>query len=444
MLLLDLYIHEESSFQFPVHLFLGTSFAFLICSIAIYAVNKKSEFLWYAGYLLCVIVYFSHKSDFILAMIYENQDSLVAHIVNDTSQMSINLCYLLFSMAYLNTKKDYTKFHKFLQVVAIAMIIFMSMHTILRLTGNSHANQIQLLNIQRLVLSLFVIFNTFYLFRYGKNKLVYFVIAASLLYAGGAIVTWLTRDFHFMVYGVGLENFVFSFGLGYKIKKLSFEKSEAERYALRNEIHSLRAQMNPHFIFNSLNSIQGFILKDKKKESIKYLTSFSTLLRKILDTSENGVISLEQEIELLKRYLELESLRFDGSFKYDFDVDPGLDIYNIEIPILLVQPYIENAIIHGLAPKKEGDKTMKISFIDADEFITCSIKDSGIGREASYKLQQTKSIYRKSKGMSLTQKRLELISKHKDKMNTYVHVDDLYTQDGKANGTKVTIKIYKN
>lgn len=444
MLLLYQYTHEEQLFQLPIHIFLGTSFAFLICAIAIYMVNKKLEFLWYAGYLFFVLAYFSFKSNLIFYELFQDNRALLPHILHDISQMSINLCYLLFAMAFLNTKNDYKRFHKFLKVMAWGITIFIITHSMLWIVGNSYASQKQLLNIQRLVLSIFVLFNVYYLLRYGKNKFVYFLIAASVLYAGGAVVTWLTGNFHYMVYGVGLENFVFSFGLGYKIKKLNFEKSEAERYALKNEINSLRAQMNPHFIFNSLNSIQSFILKDKKKESIKYLTSFSTLLRRILDTSESEMISLDQEIKLLHRYLELESLRFDGSFKYNFDIDSSLDIHNIEIPILLVQPYVENAIVHGLAPKKEGDREMKISFVDEGEFVICSIKDSGIGREASYKLQQSKNIYRKSRGMSLTQKRLELISKHKNRINNYVHVEDLYTLHGKANGTEVTIKIYKN
>jgi|GEM_PF-3708480 len=286
-------MQDELLQLFPIAIFIGTGFAFLISALAIYLVNRKRDFLWYSFYLFCVIIYFLFKSDFTNSLFYGNLTPLVSRILHDTSQMSINLCYLLFSMSFLNTKKEYPKFHKFLKVMTIGIFLFICIHITLWLIGNSFSNQIALLNVQRLVLSAFVIFNTYYLLRYGKNNLVYFVIAASLFFTGGAVLTWVTENFHFMVYGVGLENFVFSFGLGYKIKKMNSLKTEAEKLALKNEIHSLRAQMNPHFIFNSLNSIQSFILKDKKKDAIKYLTSFSTLLRKILDTSEAGVITLQ-------------------------------------------------------------------------------------------------------------------------------------------------------
>jgi len=137
-------------------------------------------------------------------------------------------------------------------------------------------------------------------------------------------------------------------------------------------------------------------------------------------------------------------LRFEGSFEYAIDVDSSLDIYNEEIPILLIQPYIENAIIHGLVPKKEGTKEMNVRFTNFDKYIQCTITDSGIGRKASYKLNEGKRSYRKSMGMSLTQKRLELINKNKEAINSYVEVIDLGNDVGDSNGTKVTIKIFKN
>ena len=221
------------------------------------------------------------------------------------------------------------------------------------------------------------------------------------------------------------------------------EKLIAEREAIQNQMSSLRAQMNPHFIFNSLNSILGFILKGDKKESIRYLSNFSDLLRKILNTSEHGSISLEQEITLLKLYLELESLRFNKNFDYAIEVDDALDIHNLEIPVLLIQPYIENAIIHGLAPKIDVVIRIHIGFQDTGNFVSCSIEDSGIGRKAANALKKKKNIYHKSKGMSITQKRIALMNEQNAKGNSLVTIDDLYNADGEPSGTRVTLEIFK-
>ncbi|RDK87347.1 sensor histidine kinase [Marinirhabdus gelatinilytica] len=432
----------ETLSQLPVHIFIGTAFAFFILTLGIFYYNKKKEFLWYGLYLFFVVVYFSFKSGLLYELLY-GKITLLNSILHDSSQVAINLCYLLFAMSFLNTKIDYPRFHKFLRLINWFLLGFIIVHTLSWIITKDKDLQIQLLNVQRLVMSLFVMFNIYYLLRYGKNNLVHFIVIGSLLFASGAIITWLSDDFIYMVIGVGLENFVFSFGLGYKIKKLNTEKITAEIDAVTYQINSLRAQMNPHFIFNSLNSIQGFILKDKKKESIKYLTSFSSLLRKILDTSETNTVTLKQELQLLKLYLELESLRFNENFDYYIEIDPGLDIHNIEIPILLIQPYIENSIIHGLAPKQSGTKKITLTFMDETEFVTCTITDTGIGRAAAEQLKKKKEIYKKSKGMSLTRKRLELINKNQNEDKATVHIEDLRDAEGNALGTSVTIKIYK-
>ncbi|MET1260719.1 histidine kinase [Flagellimonas sp. DF-77] len=436
-------ISEAELFALPIHIFMGTAFAFLLCTWAIFLYNRKLEFLWYGLYLVLLMLYFSFKSDLTNRLIYGNR-TLLPQILHDSSQIGINLCYLLFSMTFLNTKENYPKFHFFLRIIVGTLSVFLVMHSLFWLLGWDPSLQKDLMDLQRSGMSLFVLFNTWYLLRYRKSNLEFFVIAASLVFALGAIMTWVSGNFHYMVYGAALENFVFSYGLGYKIKKLNTQKLAAEREAVQNQIRSLRAQMNPHFIFNALNSILGFILKGDKKESVKYLNNFSDLLRKILNTSENGSTSLEQEINLLKLYLELESLRFDKNFDYEISVDDRLDIHNLEIPILLIQPYVENAIIHGLAPKTEGDKHIAVNFTDEGEFIKCHIVDSGIGRAAALALKRKKNIYHESKGMSITKKRIELLNLQGSKEGALVSIDDLFDAEGKPSGTKVALRIYKH
>jgi LytS/YehU family sensor histidine kinase len=194
--------------------------------------------------------------------------------------------------------------------------------------------------------------------------------------------------------------------------------------------------MNPHFIFNSLNSIQHLISKSDKVNALKYLTKFSTLLRQVLENSIHVNIPLKNEIELLKIYLELESMRFDHSFKYNITVGNTLDVDNLELPILLLQPYVENAIAHGLLPKQEGARDLNISFTDHTHFVMCVIQDTGIGREASMERKKSLKISRPSRGLELSQQRLRL-------MNEQLHLDDLINIIDSDSGTTVEIKIPK-
>lgn len=240
---------------------------------------------------------------------------------------------------------------------------------------------------------------------------------------------------------------LFSAGLLYyrylakkKSNALLFEKNHLisqqneviEGMNVQLEKQMLRAQMNPHFIFNSLSSIQHLINSNDRKGALTYLSKFSKLLRQTLESSINIVLTLKEEIELLKIYIELEALRFDNSFSYRFDVDKNLDIHNYEIPLLLVQPYIENAIIHGLMPKK-GKKELKVSFCDMKENIVCTIEDNGVGLESK---ASDKMYKRPSRGMSITAKRINALSKFSNQ--------DLVKVESCENGTTVTILIPKN
>ncbi len=203
------------------------------------------------------------------------------------------------------------------------------------------------------------------------------------------------------------------------------------------EKRMLRAQMNPHFIFNSLSSIQHFITSDDKKSALKYLSKFSSLLRQVLESSIHYNVLLSEEIKLLTIYLELEALRFDNDFEYNIAVDPQLEQDVCEVPILLVQPYVENAIIHGLMPKTDN-RVLKVCFEGHEEYILCTIEDNGMGRKAASKSSKN----RPSRGMSVTKQRLEVLSSGQDA--SLVQIYDLKDEHGAPKGTKVVVKIPKN
>lgn len=200
---------------------------------------------------------------------------------------------------------------------------------------------------------------------------------------------------------------------------------------------ALRAQMNPHFIFNALNSIQDFVLRHDDKNANFFLTNFSTLIRKILETSKNNTVSLQEEIETIRIYLDLEKLRFEGKFIYIINIDPSINLEETFIPPMLLQTYIENAIWHGLIPKNaEGLLKIKFQLLN-DKRLSVSIEDNGIGREKAAEIRKLRK-HHKSMGMKNADDRIHLINKL-NKKNTSIQVVDLYDQNKIAQGTRIEI-----
>jgi len=219
-------------------------------------------------------------------------------------------------------------------------------------------------------------------------------------------------------------------------KRLDIEKQYRE-----SELKALRSQMNPHFIFNALNSIQEYIMTNERKLAGKYLGKFADLMRIYLEHSKVKSISLNEEIETLTLYLELEKLRFEDSLTYIVNIDENVDKHLISIPTLLIQPYVENAIKHGLLHKKEG-RMLSISFqlIGSKEVLICEISDNGVGRKKSEEINKMRDPTHKSFATSATKSRLELLNYNSVKKIS-VETVDLQNEQGDSEGTKVVITI---
>ena len=221
------------------------------------------------------------------------------------------------------------------------------------------------------------------------------------------------------------------------IKKREEEKSLLQKQLAELEMKALRAQMNPHFIFNALNSIQQQIVTNDTDNAFIYLDKFARLLRMILDHSEHSLLSLRDELRGLNLYIEIEALRFQHSFEYSIEIAEDINQDGIKIPGMLLQPYIENAIWHGLLPK-EGMRRMHISISLRDHMLYCSIEDNGVGREKA--MSQPKKKQHESKGMHITGERLNLIGKI-EKTNARVTITDLKDEQGNPLGTRVELAI---
>ncbi len=214
-------------------------------------------------------------------------------------------------------------------------------------------------------------------------------------------------------------------------KQLALEKQYRD-----SELKALKAQMNPHFIFNSLNSIQEYVVLNKKKEASSYLQKFASLIRSYLDFSEVGAVTIREEYDTLSKYLELEKLRFEETFSYAMVIEIGVPKSG-RIPTMLIQPFVENALVHGLLHKKDHRKLdIVFALVDEDK-IKCTIQDNGVGRE------YTKELKRKVHGSfatKATKDRLELLNYRRDK-KIGIEINDLYTDGGVANGTRVILTI---
>lgn len=218
-------------------------------------------------------------------------------------------------------------------------------------------------------------------------------------------------------------------------KRLALEKQYRD-----SELKALKAQMNPHFIFNALNSIQEYIILNQKNLAGNYLGKFADLMRKYLHHSDAGYITINEEIESLEMYLELESLRFEDTLNYTITLDPAIQAEFTKIPTMLIQPYVENALKHGLL-HKEQDKKITITFNKSKEHIlSCTIIDNGIGREASQKMKENLLKSRASFATKATESRLKLLNFGRDK-KIGVTIIDLKTQQNTPAGTKVILEI---
>ncbi|MGJ8737477.1 tetratricopeptide repeat protein [Zobellia laminariae] len=213
-----------------------------------------------------------------------------------------------------------------------------------------------------------------------------------------------------------------------------------EKKVLTLEQSMLRSQMNPHFLFNSLNSIKLYIINNEQKNAVHYLNKFSKLVRKILESSSMREIPLAEELETVDLYMNIENIRFSNEIDFKIRIDENIDTHTVKIPSLILQPFLENAIWHGLSPKK-GEKIIDLHITkDKQDFIHITISDNGVGRVMADKIKRNKVLKRKSVGIEITKERLANFSK--DLQNSFeVEIVDLYDENQEPLGTKVILHV---
>lgn len=243
------------------------------------------------------------------------------------------------------------------------------------------------------------------------------------------------------IFLTGLLFFLFRYRLK-TIRKNEQQTLEHERELLELEAKALRAQMNPHFIFNSLNSIKSLINKGENESAARYLTTFSKLIRTLFQNSDKREVSLHEELETCKLYTQLERMRFGKNVTFSFEIDPQVDVKDIKVPALIIQPFIENAIWHGLVPLR-GEGLLRVIVQQKGQATECIVDDNGIGREMSAKFKKEYEGAHESKGIQLTSARITLDKKLNGRED-HIIIIDKKDDTGKPAGTKVTLTFYQN
>ncbi|MFT6369425.1 MAG: tetratricopeptide (TPR) repeat protein [Maribacter sp.] len=213
-----------------------------------------------------------------------------------------------------------------------------------------------------------------------------------------------------------------------------------EKKILTLEQTMLRSQMNPHFLFNSLNSIKLYIINNEKKNAVHYLNKFSKLVRKILEASSQREIPLAEELETVELYMNIENIRFSNEINFKINISKDIDVHTVKIPSLILQPFLENALWHGLS-SKEGEKNITLDVTSGEDgFINIAITDDGVGRDKAEEIKEGKILKRKSIGIDITKERLANFSK--DYQNSfYAEIIDIYTDSNLPGGTKILLHI---
>lgn len=438
----------------------GILFILIIYHTSAYFFTKDKSFGVYAVYLFLVFIYLIQKTNNESSKFLVEQFSAFFKYTNWIIQVFYWLLYARFSLLFLSIEKKSPYLDNLIKsYIRIALIVSVSIFLIDTLAFNN-TYFYWYYNFIYIPTSL-IIFGIFLkIIRQHKDKLNTFFVVGLIGFVGFSMLamvvsliskteTWLYlyRPINIFILGVLIEAITLSVGLGYKffLFREEFYKMEHIKSSFENQINelklaSLHNQMNPHFIFNALNSIKLYIIDNNKKEAAYYLTKFSKLIRKILEASMKNEVSLQEELETLKLYLNIENIRFDNAIDLSINNTETLDLNIIKLPPLILQPFVENAIWHGLSTK-QGCKQIRINISKTTtHFIKITIEDNGIGRIESAKIKAKKSIKRESVGLKITKDRLEGFVK-KLNYNYKLYYEDVLSGKDAVRGTKVTLEI---
>ncbi len=472
----------------------GAMFIFCVYNLLMYFQQRVISYFYYSLYLFFLIVSIAPFGNDFQKDIAVAMGPVLGYSIPFAAEMAFAV-YFLFALSFLNLKEENPKWYKIILygtfcytgVAVLAYIFFFAgynnaLHTGYEVTMIYMAPLLTLISYKPI----------FQL----KTVLKYYIIVGSLLVIFSSVITdamsfysgqeRLELSMYYGVFFISIiaEIALFSLGLGHKHKKvieenrrsqdkiisqfkenerlketvqqkleenlrLKSEEAEQERFEklkanyekelAEMKVTALKSQMNPHFIFNSLNSIKLYIIDNDKDNAVYYLNKFSKLIRKILSSTRVKTISLAEELEIMRLYVSIENIRFQDDINFDIIVPPELNTDTVQLPSMILQPFIENAIWHGL-PSKKGKKWIRLSFASDEDCLHISIEDNGIGRKRANELKQQKVHRNKSVGINLIKERLKNFSRDNSKAYS-LKILDQYDDKGDPAGTKIVLEV---
>lgn len=412
----------------------------------IYFQNKSKLYLYYSLYLLAITINLLHNISFVNAHVFH-------HYLNFSVQFLAFAAYMAFARELLDTRAHLIKWDKYFEIEIKVLLLLAPMFVLIQLFLG-YDFQVKAFSIIAPLLTLFTLVSYYIILTRIRDKFSLYFVIGSLLYIVLANISYIEiftgieffsslgfNPLFFVFFGALLQCIIFSVIVGQIIKKVEQKSKNAEvRLATKLKemeelkMTALQSQMNPHFVFNSLNSINNFVLKNDVEKASDYITKFSKLIRVILNSSASPTSTLSEELGILALYVKLEQMRVSGGFDYIVNVEENLNLDSIKVPTLFLQPFIENAIWHGIM-KKEGYKKIELSIKKHNGNVMCAILDNGIGinkaKELSYMTQKRKFF-----GTEATVDRIKILYQNKD-----VHIETNDISSDKETGTQVSIRF---
>ncbi|WP_111707009.1 sensor histidine kinase [Lutibacter citreus] len=425
----------------------GGLFVLFIYHFLIYFQNKSKLYLYYSLYLLALTIYFLNGISYgFVSEIYK--------YVNFTIQFLAYAAYISFARHLLETRTYLIKWDRYFSIETVTLLI-LSPFFILIQFALGYNFQIKVFTFVAPLLTIFTIISYYIIFTRIKDDFSKYFVVGSAIYLILANITFseviigkeffISKGVHpifFLYIGAFLQCIIFSIIIGFTIKRFEQKSKNAEvRLAIKLKemeelkMTALQSQMNPHFLFNSLNSINNFVIKNEVEKASDYITKFSKLIRAILNSSSSPTSTLSEELRLLDLYIKLEQMRVKGGFEYHVIVGDEINLNNIKVPPMFLQPFIENSIWHGIM-KKEGDKMIKLSIKKEGNSVLCEVLDNGIGINKAKELSNNMSNKRKFFGAEATENRIRMLYQKKD---VYIVTKDISSST--ATGTQVSIKF---
>lgn len=418
-------------------------------------VERKRYYLYYGFYLffLVLFAFWAVERSPYIQLIFSHLPILKFSANNNTYLLITNIFYYLFHYEFLDLPKIAPRFSRVLVFYIKVLVGLLIIDTFINFILQNYSLGGLLWIATQPIIAIFGIYGTIRLYSL-KGPFIRYIQIGSTVLLFGALIGFLEQLLQMkpsdnvlmrlapsfgLNYAVLVEIFCFSMALAYKTWLSQRNRNRLIRSIKESELRTLRSQINPHFIFNSLNSIKAYILKDRQLEASEYLTDFSTLMRAILQQSKEKFITLSEELETTLLYVKLENLRFENGFTFNFSIDENINTDEILIPPMLFQPYLENAIKHGLMSKND-DRILNLSIKQkTKEELLITIDDNGIGREQA-SLQRKNTLKHQSMGMSINDERVQLLGVTND-LHISIKVIDKKSKKGISEGTTVEINL---